>query len=389
MKILIIRNDNIGDLVCTTPLIEVLRAAYPEATIDLLGNSYNIEILRYDQRLSRLWSYNKAGHTKDLRKKIKAWIGKVSLLWRLRRERYDIVILATAVFNKRTTTLARSIHPKAIYGAAPQKADLKHLPSSYHCVEIDGSISHTLQVLTYARALGLKEPFPKRTLLSLSAEEKKQALQERSLVLKNNMCRMRVLSKLAAIDEVQEVELAQKARLHKVLEPSRTDATQQLARGVEFQENVIIGIQLSARRPRQRWSFEQWKELITSLLPYGHLRLFWSPGVTKFLPHPGDDLLAERLCASFPKGILFAQPTLDLRSLMVSVSSCDLFVGADGGAMHLAAALDVPTVTLFGDVNPQIWAPYSEQGITLKSPSEELSDLIPCVVVQKIKAFLQ
>ena len=272
MKILIIRNDNIGDLVCTTPLIEVLRAAYPEATIDLLGNSYNIEILRYDQRLSRLWSYNKAGHTKDLRKKIKAWIGKVSLLWRLRRERYDIVILATAVFNKRTTTLARSIHPKAIYGAAPQKADLKHLPSSYHCVEIDGSISHTLQVLTYARALGLKEPFPKRTLLSLSAEEKKQALQERSLVLKNNMCRMRVLSKLAAIDEVQEVELAQKARLHKVLEPSRTDATQQLARGVEFQENVIIGIQLSARRPRQRWSFEQWKELITSLLPYGHLR---------------------------------------------------------------------------------------------------------------------
>ncbi len=340
MKLLIIRNDNIGDLVCTTPLLEVLRAAYPEATIDLLGNGYNIEILRHDPRVSRLWSYNKAGHTKDIRKKIDAWIGKIVLLWRLRREEYDVVILATAVFNKRTTTLARSIHPKAIYGAAPQEPDLKHLPSSYHAVKIDPSLSHVLQVLTYARALGIERPFPKAMHLYLSPEEKKEALQERALVLK-------------------------------------------------IRENSIIGIQLSARRPRQRWSLEQWKELITALLPYGHIRLFWSPGATKFLPHPGDDMLAEHLQNSFPKGILFAQPTLDLRSLMVSVSSCDLFVGADGGAMHLAAALNIPTVTLFGDVNPVIWAPYSEQGALLKSASEDLSDLAPHVVAEKIKILLQ
>lgn len=339
MKLLIIRNDNIGDLVCTTPLVELLREAYPEATIDLLGNGYNIEILRHDPRLSRLWSYNKAGHTKEFRKKIHAWIGKVLLLWRLRREQYDVVILATAVFNKRSTTLARSIHPKAIYGAAPQKAELKSLPSSYHTVAIDGSISHTLQVLTYARALGIERPFPKAVHLYLSSEEKQQSLQERSLVLKKS-------------------------------------------------DQPIIGIQLSARRPKQHWSFEQWKELISALLPCGRIRLFWSPGLTKFAPHPGDDLLAERLQHSFPEGTLFVQATFDLRSLMVSVSVCDLFVGADGGAMHLAAALNIPTVTLFGDVNPEVWAPYSEQGVTLKSPSEELSDLAPEVVAEKIKELL-
>ncbi|MFH0788176.1 MAG: hypothetical protein V2B13_11265, partial [Pseudomonadota bacterium] len=35
-KILIIRNDNIGDVICTTPLIEVLRRLYPEAFLTIL-----------------------------------------------------------------------------------------------------------------------------------------------------------------------------------------------------------------------------------------------------------------------------------------------------------------------------------------------------------------
>ena len=55
MKFLLIRNDNIGDLACTTPLLELLRKAYPEEIIDFLGNQYNIDLLRHDPRISHLW----------------------------------------------------------------------------------------------------------------------------------------------------------------------------------------------------------------------------------------------------------------------------------------------------------------------------------------------
>ena len=36
---LVIRRDNIGDLVCTTPLFEALRLRFPSARIDALTNS--------------------------------------------------------------------------------------------------------------------------------------------------------------------------------------------------------------------------------------------------------------------------------------------------------------------------------------------------------------
>lgn len=44
-KILIIRRDNIGDLVCTTPLFSALRQHYPNAHLAARVNSYYAEVL--------------------------------------------------------------------------------------------------------------------------------------------------------------------------------------------------------------------------------------------------------------------------------------------------------------------------------------------------------
>jgi len=332
MKLLLIRNDNIGDLACTTPLFEALRKAYPEATIDLLGNSYNIDLVRNDPRLSRLWSYEKAKHVSGLGKKIVALVHKAIVLCRLRNVQYDVLIIAAPVFNKRTVRLARWIRPKKIYGAATSD---NHglLPANYHPVSIDPQAPHVLQVFSYARALGIKDPAPESMSLFLSAEEKKASTAEKALI------------------------------------PGSPDLP-------------IIGLQLSARRPKQRWSYEQWKNLIATLLPHARLRLLWSPGSALSLQHPGDDQLAQQLAAAF--STVLAKPTTDLHSLMIAFSSCDLILGSDGGAMHIAAALDVATVTLFGDIDPTIWQPYSKKGLFIASPTDTLADLDPTAVAKKI-----
>lgn len=50
---------------------------------------------------------------------------------------------------------------------------------------------------------------------------------------------------------------------------------------------------------------------------------------------------------------------LPLRQLAAIMSHCSLFIGNDAGPMHIAAALGVPTIGLFGPGEENIWFPYS------------------------------
>jgi ADP-heptose:LPS heptosyltransferase len=42
------------------------------------------------------------------------------------------------------------------------------------------------------------------------------------------------------------------------------------------------------------------------------------------------------------------------------INNCGLIVANDSGPMHIAAALGVPTLGLFGPTNPQMHGPYAE-----------------------------
>ena len=61
-RILILRRDNIGDLVCTTPLIDALRARYPRAWLGALVNTYNADVLAGNPALDEVFVYEKLKH---------------------------------------------------------------------------------------------------------------------------------------------------------------------------------------------------------------------------------------------------------------------------------------------------------------------------------------
>ena len=60
-----------------------------------------------------------------------------------------------------------------------------------------------------------------------------------------------------------------------------------------------------------------------------------------------------------------------LRQLAAVISRADLMVTNDSGPMHLANALQVPVVALFGPTDPRVTAPYQE-------PATWLHDQAPC-----------
>jgi heptosyltransferase-2 len=54
---------------------------------------------------------------------------------------------------------------------------------------------------------------------------------------------------------------------------------------------------------------------------------------------------------------------------------CQLFLGHDSGLSHLAGAVGVPSVLLFGPTDPAVWAPTNPQVRTVVAPGGMLDAL--------------
>ncbi len=93
MKILLVRNDNLGDLICTTPAIEALRKKFSSAQIDILVNSYNFPAIRENPFVDKIFVYTKTKHVKGFLKKGRAFFGKIKVMGEIFKEGYDVCVV--------------------------------------------------------------------------------------------------------------------------------------------------------------------------------------------------------------------------------------------------------------------------------------------------------
>ena len=94
-RILVIRRDNIGDLICTTPLLAALRRQWPAAWIGVLANDYNTTILAGNPEIDAVFAYRKAKHRAAGESRLSVWRDTAALMWRLRRMELDLVLCAS------------------------------------------------------------------------------------------------------------------------------------------------------------------------------------------------------------------------------------------------------------------------------------------------------
>jgi len=141
---------------------------------------------------------------------------------------------------------------------------------------------------------------------------------------------------------------------------------------------------VSARKPSQRWPEARFAEAMRALHEDtgARVRLFWSPGAQDDPRHPGDDDKAARLVALAGGVPVKAVRTTTLPALAKGLAACDAFVGADGGAMHVAAALGKPVVALFGDSDATLWRPWGVPQRVLQPASRDVAD----VSVEEVRA---
>lgn len=97
-----------------------------------------------------------------------------------------------------------------------------------------------------------------------------------------------------------------------------------------------------------------------------------------------DQIAAEQLAVTISttsnakpatRKVLVAAGKLTLRQFIAVADWCIGFIGGDSGPVHIAAALGVPTLALFGPTNSNRTGPLGERVMIVRSPTGRMDDL--------------
>jgi heptosyltransferase-2 len=88
-----------------------------------------------------------------------------------------------------------------------------------------------------------------------------------------------------------------------------------------------------------------------------------------------DGEVLEKLQTAWPPGRFRVARDLPLTLLAAILGECDVFCGHDSGVSHIASAVGVRSLLLFGPTDPQIWAPANKTVCVLVAPQGSLDRL--------------
>jgi heptosyltransferase II len=135
------------------------------------------------------------------------------------------------------------------------------------------------------------------------------------------------------------------------------------SRGVA-KENLIVGIHPGAGLVEKRWPLERFREVAAATVT--------RPGVRVLAFAEPSGYGAELFTVP---GVV--QARVGLREMMSLIDRCGLLICNDSGPMHIAGALGVPTVAMFGAGIDQWFAPLGEDHEILRPDQDEPESDVP------------
>ena len=315
-RILIMRIGAFGDILMGTSLLAALRTAYPDAYITWVAeysereaidaNPYVDEVLRWDgsywRRMVRRFNYGR-------------WVSRMLAFRReLRDRRYDIFIsFQPEEWPLLTLGVAAPVSIgifdtfKRFYG----KAHNPHFRRFYtHVYDAPDLATHRIdQYLLTLEALGLP-PNP-ASPMSMGYTE-----------------------------------------------ADRAAANQFLAeQGVTAGERLVVLAPMTTW-PTKCWSSERYAELGDALVEQHGCRIV-------VIGSGKEREAVEALASQMKPRPVTAAGSLTFRQMAALIDQAALLVSGDTGPMHVASALGIPQIALFGATSPQWYGPRSKHALSL------------------------
>ncbi len=313
-KLLIVRLSAMGDVIHTLPAAQALRNAFPDATIGWLIEERWAELLCASGAARR--------GRRSPQRPLADWVHTVNLRgWRTSLLKVSTLEQIARVWNDvrseryqvavdlqgaiRSGMLARWSGARIVYGAAQPR----EAPAS----------------LWYSRPVIVRGEHVIEQNLSVAAAVVGQKLSPPAIELPH--------------DSAAEERIDKRLREAGILE--------------------FAILNPGAGWGAKRWPVERYGQVARSLAPRG-LR-----GIINY--GPGEENLA-RAAEAASEGAAAAL-ACSISELVALSRRARLFIGGDTGPLHLAAALRVPVVAIFGPTDPARNGPFGTQSIVLRNPA--------------------
>jgi len=313
-RLLIVRLGSMGDVIHTLPAAHALRAAFPEAMIGWLIEERWGELLCAPGTPLR--------GPRSAQRPLVDWVHTVNLIgWRK-----SLVSISTVQKIARVWNDVHAAH----YDVA---------------VDLQGAVrSAILARWSGARVIyGAAEPRESPASLWYTRKTTAQGAHviEQNLFVAETVAQMKT--------ESQRVEFPRDPAAEQLISQRLTE------KGITDFAILNPGAGWGAKR----WPAERYGQVARELAGVG-LRTILNDG-------PGEHELAQ--AAQSASGGAAEIMNCTISELIALTRRAGLFIGGDTGPLHLAAALNVPVVAIFGPTDPARNGPYGTRSIVLRNPS--------------------
>ncbi len=342
-RVLVIKLRHHGDVLLSSPVFSALKAAAPHLDIDALVYADTAEMLTLHPAIRTVHVIDRKWKKQGVGHQLKQ---EMALLNVLRGAHYDLVLHLTE--HWRGAWLCRLLKPRWSVGCTRVDAGRAWHRSFTHLYKVSGGLPrHTVERnLDALRRIGVRPPLDGRALHLVPGAE----------------AEARVRQMLADV-------------------------------GVR---GDFIHI-----HPASRWFFKCWPaarmaSLISALQAEGHQIVLTAA------PSRDELAMVDAIQSGLDKPVPSLAGQLSLKELAALTGMAQAFVGVDSAPMHIAAAMAVPVVALFGPSGEKQWGPWSARARVVASESHlcrpcgndgcgggKVSDCLENLPVDQVKAALR
>lgn len=317
-SVLVVIRHQMGDMLCSLPMVYSLRAAFPAADITL--------VTKRSSKFTEVFSDISASPVNSVLNYENGFENFIDLEKKLRDKNIDLAVVPSSVDFSSTNHLI-AYFANAKYRAGVRSKDYE-----------PNRISYTLNI---------KNDF--------LWDSKNVHQIERGLD---------VIRQVGIVPEVKNIQI-------KLNDENINFAENYFSENFHGNAGNVIGLHPGAAKEQNVWPAEKFVELMNMLWIKLGCSFYISEG-------PADKNYVAKLVSllgqKYP-GIKFNVFQGDLIKNAANISKTRLFISNDTGIMHLASGFNIPVIGLFGPTNALEWGPLGENKASIQAKNGNINNI--------------